>query len=238
LALALPFLTYVAAVLAFLAFLFLVIGLPIFGRESNSLSAARGDFKYNKRYGFWLIVPTIVLEFLSILFFLAAALLYKLFGFGNVMTRSSGSNVNGGRQMLGPGNAFIGPRYGGALYGPNPGACGGGGMVSGPYPYPAFGGGGMVSAPYPYPALVGREPPGLLSEYLTSQGPETYGPTIVRRTVFSSLPQPSITQAMSGQSFSNVTPSYLRAGEPVGPHFTPIINLSGQTLVGPVRRIT
>jgi hypothetical protein len=221
-AIALPFLAYLAALLAFIAFIVLVIGLPIFGRQSNNLSQTRGDVSYNKRYGFWLIVPTIVLEFLAILFFLAAGLLYKFFGYGNLLT-SSGNQTYGGRQMLGKANRLNVPP-----------------MMNMPYGMRApglFGAGGMVSAPYAYPPLAGETGPSLLSEYL-SQRIRPYDPIVVRTAGMSVLPQPSIVRTITSAPVPNVTPAYLRVGEPVGPSFQPIINLTGQTLVGPLQRIS
>lgn len=215
---ALPMLAYLAATMAFLAFIFLVIGLPIFGRESNNLSQTRGDATYSKRYGFWLMVPTIVLEFLSILLFLGAAMVYKLFGFGNLATSStSSSGVYGGRRALGPPNMIMSPSYG--------------------YNPALMGVGGMASNPYPHPVLAGRQPlPSLLSEYLTQQMPQTYNPMILPPMGSGSLLQPSIMRALSAQPFPNVTPAYIRPGQPIGPRFTPIINLSGQTIIGPIMR--
>ena len=70
----LPLLAYLAGGLTFLGFIFLVIGVPIFGKQSNNLSQLRGDATYNKRYGFWLIVPTIILSFLAAVLFLIAGL--------------------------------------------------------------------------------------------------------------------------------------------------------------------
>ena len=215
---ALPMIAYLAAAMAFLAFIFLVIGLPIFGRESNDLSRSRGDAAYNKRYGFWLMVPTIVLEFLSILFFLGAAVLYKLFGFGNLATGSSSSTgAYGGRRVLGPPNMLIPPSYG--------------------YNPALMSVGGMASNPYPNPVMAARQPmPSLLSEYLTQQMPQIYNPMILPPMGAGSLLQPSIMRALSAQSFPNVTPAYIRPGQPIGPRFTPIINLSGQTIIGPIMR--
>jgi hypothetical protein len=78
--------------------------------------------------------------------------------------------------------------------------------------------------------------PSLLSEYLAQRPSRFYGPTVVRSSGLSALPQPSIAGAIANEPLSNVTPAYLRIGEPVGPRFTPIINLTGETLVGPVQR--
>lgn len=119
----LPLLLYLAGVLLLIAFLFLVIGLPIFGKQSNKLSNLQGNASYNKRYGFWLIVPTIVLSFLAGLLFLAAAFLYQKFGFGNIASNSySKRPPYGGNRLLGPANVLA------------PGMYGTGGMM--PYRYP------------------------------------------------------------------------------------------------------
>lgn len=111
-ALILPFLAYLAAGLCFLAFLFLVIGLPIFGEESKKLSNLRGDVSQTKLYGFWLMVPTIIFAFLASLLFAAAGFFYQKFGFGNIATRSHVKPVSGGQRLLGPANAMYGmPAY-------------------------------------------------------------------------------------------------------------------------------
>ena len=228
---ALPLLAYLAAALAFLAFLLLVIGLPIFGRQSNDLSQTRGDATYNKRYGFWLMVPTIVLEFLSVLLLLGAAALYKLFGYGNLATSSSPVPTYGGRRVLGPPNTLVTPAYGTNLALP-----GVGGIASNPT-LPVLG--GIASNPYSSPAVAGRSPlPSLLSEYLTQRMPPYYSQTNLPPVGSGSLPQPSIMRALTPQSLPNVTPAYLRPGQPIGPRFPPIINLSGQTIIGPISRTT
>ncbi|CAF1614169.1 unnamed protein product [Adineta ricciae] len=107
----LPLLAYLAAALAITAFIFLVVGLPIFGRQSNDYSNSRGDYYYNKRYGFWLMVPTIVLEFLAALLFLGAGLLYHKFGYGNIGTNHSGKAIYGRNPIIG-GQRMLGPAYG------------------------------------------------------------------------------------------------------------------------------
>jgi hypothetical protein len=231
----LPHLAHIAAVLAFLAFLFLVIGVPIFGRESNSFSRLRGDYTYSKLYGFWLMIPTIIFEFLAALLFLGAGILYKSSGYGNIASgfgnkssgnfgnRASGNFGNrayGGQRVLGPANMFTGPPNGNMPYGMRPPGF--------------FGAGGMPSAPYPYEQYPGQTEPSLLSEYLNSN----VRPLYVRRTVAGSLPQPSMIPASGGIPLQNMTPDYYRIGEPYGPRFTPIINLTGQTIVGPVQRIS
>ncbi len=210
-ALALPLLSYIAALLALLAFIFLVIGLPVFGRQSNSLSASRGDASYFKRYGFWLMVPTIVLEFLAILFFLAAGFLYKLWGYGDILTGTAanlfGSRLYGGRQALGPPNMLGVPAAANRPYG----------MIPPPIPYamaprPFFGGGNMMPPPYSYQDYDDITEPTLLSQYLAR-----------------SLVGPANSMMLP--------PSYgLQFGQPYGPSFTPIVNLTGQTLIGPIRR--
>jgi hypothetical protein len=234
LATALPYLAYLAALFALLAFIFLVIGLPIFGRESNSFSKARGDATYSKRYGFWLMVPTIVLEFLAILFFLGAGLLYKLFGYGTLATSlrnkpgiygnqnmNFGNTVYGGRQALGPPNILYAPSTGNIPYGATSPAL--------------FGG---PSHSYEYASFPSQTIPSLLSDYLAHRTPQVYGPTVVQSSGLSVLPQPSVIRSITATPMPNVTPAYLRFGEPVGPRFTPIINLSGQTIVGPIQRIS
>jgi hypothetical protein len=234
LAIVLPYLAYVAALFALLAFIFLVIGLPIFGRESNSFSKARGDATYSKRYGFWLMVPTIVLEFLAILFFLGAGILYRLFGYGTIATSvrnkqggfgnqkmNFGNTVYGGQQALGPPNILYPPNIPYGMTSPG-----------------LFGGGGMPPPPYGYSQLTSQTIPSLLSDYLAQRTPQAYGPTIVRSSGLSVLPQPSFIRSITATPMPNVTPSYLRFGEPYGPRFTPIINLSGETIVGPIQRIS
>lgn len=109
----LPFLGYLAGFLTLIGFLFLIIGLPIFGKQSNKLSSLRGDASYNKRYGFWLIVPTIVLSFLAGVLFLIAAFLYQKFGFGNIASNSySRRPPYGGNRLLGPANVLRPGLYG------------------------------------------------------------------------------------------------------------------------------
>ena len=204
-ALILPVIAYLAAVLAFLAFLFLVIGLPIFGRQSNSLSRSRGDVSFNKRYGFWLIVPTIVLEFLAILAFLAAGVLYQLFGFGNFAS-SNRIKPTMGQRMLGPPN-MLNPPYG-------------------MRPFPVLYGGGMMNSPYSSTSSLNRPLPTLLSEYLSERPISYRSPIIIRSTPGNVLPPPSIVRA--GTPLPNVTPAYIRSGEP-------IINLTGTTILGPIQ---
>lgn len=211
-ALLLPILNFAAALLAFLAFLFLVIGLPIFGEQSNDFSASRGDATYNKRYGFWLMVPTIVLEFLSILCFAASGVLYRLYGFGNITSSLGKSHpIYGGQRMLGPPISMSRPQYGfGAPW-----------MGRMSPPLPAF------PPPMPYSPMTQRSiVPGLLSEYLSQQSSQFLQPTILPPIALN--PAPQIMPAAS----------YLRAGEPAGPPFQPIINLTGRTIVGPLRTIT
>ena len=216
-ALILPILAYVAAVLAFLAFLFLVIGLPIFGRQSNDLSRARGDVSYNKRYGFWLMVPTIVLEFLAILAFLAAGILYKLFGFGNIAS-SSRAKPYMGQRMLGPANMLNLPPNTNPPYGMRP--------------FPVLYGGGMLGSPYSSTSSVNQPLPSLLSEYLSER------PIVIRAAGAGVLPQPSIIPAGPFGPRSSVTPAYVRSSEPILQTSAPIINLSGKTILGPLQRIS
>lgn len=249
LAAAIPFLAYLAAGLAFIAFILLVIGLPIFGRQSNNYSATRRDVQYNKRYGFWLMVPTIVLEFLAILFFLAAGLLYRYFGFGNIAssfrTRPPpyGKTIYGGQQRAALPHMIPVPATLGIPYGNGPPVSyGTGGMIA----PPIYGTGGMASPSMYSPSLGGRSPystpqfphhgvPSLLSQYLAQRSPQLQGPTIVRSSTLTVLPQPSIIPGPSS-SLSGVTPAYLRIAEPVGPRFNPIVNLSGETIIGPIQR--
>ena len=207
----LPMIAYIAALLAFVAFLLLVIGLPIFGRQSNDFSALRGDANYGKRYGFWLIVPTIVLEFLSIFFFLAAGILYRMFGFGNIGTKLSSNNIYGGQRMLG-GPVMVPPTSYGF------GAPWLGRFSSPPSPLPP---------PLPYSPFTQRSiVPGLLSEYLAQQSNQSYTATILPPIALN--PAPQIMPAAS----------YLRSELPGGPPFQPIINMTGRTIVGPVRVVT
>jgi hypothetical protein len=100
----LPLLAYLAGGLTLIGFLFLIIGLPIFGQQANQLSNLRGDATHNKRYGFWLIVPTIILSFLASILFLITGFLYQKFGFGNFATHSYSRRPYGGQRLLGPPN--------------------------------------------------------------------------------------------------------------------------------------
>ncbi|CAF0888251.1 unnamed protein product [Adineta ricciae] len=200
----LPLLAYLAAALAIMAFIFLVIGLPIFGRQSNDYSNVRGDYYYNKRYGFWLMVPTIILEFLAALLFLGAALLYRKSGYGNIGTNLSSKTINmrnpiiGGQRMLGPAYGFRPP----------------------------------VLPPVPYSP---RTEPSLLSQYLTQRViPYDRPPSTLR--IVGALPQPSIVRATGVPVIHSAPPAYYRFGEPVGPPFKPIVNLTSETIVGPLIR--
>ncbi|UJR22819.1 hypothetical protein I4U23_025849 [Adineta vaga] len=197
----LPLLAFLAAVLALMAFIFLVIGLPIFGRQSNDYSNVRGDYYYNKRYGFWLMVPTIVLEFLAALLFLAAALLYKKSGYGNLGSGVSSKAINMRNPIMG-GQQMLGPAYG-------------------------------FRPPVPF---VPRTEPSLLSQYLTQRVTQPYDQPPALLRIASSLPQPSIVRATGVPIAHNPAPAYYRIGEPVGPPFKPIINLTGETIVGPLLR--
>ncbi|CAF3825688.1 unnamed protein product [Rotaria sp. Silwood1] len=229
----LPLIAYVAAFFALISFIFLVIGLPIFGRQANALSAAQGNYTYGHLYGFWLIVPTIVLEFLAMLFFLAAAVLYKLCGYGNILS-GLGKTVGGGQQVLGPYNK-VGKTYGvGPAYGMGvPGAdwLAGMGAPGANLPY-GMGAPGLYPASAPPYHLA----PTLLSQYLNQQVPRPAPQLVARLVTVSSLPQPSIARAIAPAPMPNVLPDYYRIGEPAGPPFRPIINLTGQTLVGPLIR--
>lgn len=120
----LPLLAYLAAALCLLAFIFLVIGLPIFGRQSNKLSDLQGDLRHSKRYGFWLMVPTIIFAFIAAILFGIAAFFYQKFGFGNIATHSKSRGPSGGQRLLGPANVLPGmacganPMYGMPSYVP------------------------------------------------------------------------------------------------------------------------
>jgi hypothetical protein len=208
----LPLLAYVAAGLTFLAFLFLIIGVPIFGQQSNSLSQTMGDTSYNKRYGFWLMIPTILFTFFAAILFLIAAFLYQRFGYGNLATHSYTRRPYGGQQMLGPANVLRGMPYAA-----RPGYYGAGGMMGNPYQNQALGG---------YPA------PSLLSQYIAQRMPRY--PAVVRRTVISTLPQPSAVTV--GATPAYVTPAYYRAASVARPSAAPVINLTGRALYGPVVR--
>jgi hypothetical protein len=201
----LPLLAYLAGGLTFIAFLFLVIGLPIFGKQSNNLSQLQGNATYNKRYGFWLIVPTIILSFLAAILFLITGFFYQRFGFGNIASNSYSQRPYGGQQLLGPANAL-------------------GGM-----PYAARPGYGMMYNQYQ--GLAGLAQPSLLSQYIAQRMPRYYGPVVVRRTVISALPQPSIAPIVSQPVY--VTPAYYRNPVAAQPAYGPLINLTGSTLVGP-----
>jgi hypothetical protein len=225
LALILPLIAYLAAFLALIAFVFLVVGLPIFGRQSNDFSAQRGDAVYYKRYGFWLMVPTIVLEFLAILFFLGAGVLYKLCGYGNMlagMGNSSGNYSNkpyGGQQVLGPPNVLSLPAAANIPYRMPPPPM----MPYEPPPPPIIPY-GIPPPAFPFPSFVETEPT-LLSQYLAQSLARPYSASLQPPMNLGRFPQPSF-----------LTPSNLQPGQPYGPSFTPIINLTGETLVGPIQR--
>ncbi|CAF1332034.1 unnamed protein product [Adineta steineri] len=217
----LPLLAYLAAILALIAFIFLVVGLPIFGRQSSIYSRVRGDYSYTKRYGFWLMVPTIVLEFLAILFFAAAGFLYKKYGYGNIANSFNNkshylrdNNVYGGKQKLGLPSFLTGPS-----------------VIPAPVPIPygvrpPYAIGGNRPPPNPYLTTQTMTEPSLLSQYLAQRVTPLYESAPIQLTSGSLLPQPTIARVVSGRGLNNVTPSYYRFGEPVGPQFTPIINYS------------
>ena len=219
---ALPLLTFAASLLALLAFIFLVIGLPIFGRQSDDFSVSRGDAIYNKRYGFWLMVPTIVLEFLAILCFLGSGILYKLHGFGNLATKSFKNAIYGGMRMAGIPNMIAPPAYGIVPQTMN---------ID-----------GLSVAPRSSSPSIGLSPPitTLLSEYLRQRTASPNNQTIVLQPLFSgtTLPQPSIMRSLSVESLANAIPAYVRAEPSSTPSFSPIINLTGRTIFGPVRRLS
>lgn len=119
----LPLLCYLAGGLTLIGFLFLIIGLPIFAQQSDRLSDLRVDATRSKRYGFWLMVPTIILSFIAGVLFLVAGFLYQKFGFGNIATNAYTKRPYGGQRLLGPANYLGGMPYMGA-----PGMYGAGAM--------------------------------------------------------------------------------------------------------------
>lgn len=207
----LPLLAYLAGGLTLLSVVFLIIGIAIFGRQSDNLSSLRNDATHSKRYGFWLIVPTIILAFFAGVLFLVAAFLYQRFGFGNFASHSYSRRPYGGQRLLGPANVLRGMPYAAA-----PGMYGIGGMMGNPYQMAG-----------------GYRQPSLLSQYIVQRIPRSYAPIAIRHTVVSVLPQPSIARAV-GQPAAYVTPAYYRAPSIVRPAYAPVINLTGQTMVGPV----
>jgi hypothetical protein len=208
----LPLLAYLAGGLTFIGFLFLIIGLPIFGQRSNNLSKLQGDATYNKRYGFWLIVPTIVLSFLAAILFLVTGFLYQKFGFGNLASHSYSRRPYGGQRLLGPSNVLRGMPYAAA-----PGLYGIPGMMANPYQ-----------------AYPGLQQPSLLSQYIAQRMPRYTGPVAVRQTFISALPQPSIIPVVGQPTY--VTPAYYRAPAVLQPPYAPVVNLTGRTILGPVVR--
>jgi len=211
----LPLLAFGAAIVIILAMIFLIIGLAIFGREADNLSNNRGDAQHNHRYGFWLIVPTIVLSFVAGILWAAAGALYQKFGFGNIATRGIG------------------------FYGGNRN------QIRGPYPPLYTGGGMLANPYNPYNPLAGapRPPTTLLSQFI-AQGIPRYtglsppgnlppGTIAVQRTAYvprSLLPQPSIVRAMApGPVIQTAAPSYIRA---------PTVNLTGQPIVYSARPVS
>lgn len=206
-ALLLPILSYGAGVLTLLGFVFLIIGLPIFAQQSANLSKSRGDARYSRRYGFWLIVPTIILAFIAAVLFFVAAVFYQKFGFGNIASGGGGRRAVGGQRLLGPANFLRGLPYAAAIPG----------LYSGVAPYASR-----------LPAVPMRQP-SLLSQYIAQRVPRTYGPVVVRRTVVTAVSPPSVVPAATYVRPTYVRPTYYRA---------PVVNLTGQTLVGPlVRRL-
>jgi len=203
----LPLLAFLAGILTFIGFLFLVIGLPIFGKESNNLSQLQGDASYNKRYGFWLMVPTIILSFLAAVLFLITGFFYQKFGFGNIASNSFSRRPYGGQQLLGPANLLGG------------------------IPYAARPGYGMIYNPYQNQGFSGVAQPSLLSQYIAQRMPRYYGPIAVRRTVISVLPQPSIAPIVSRPVYA--APAYYRNPVAAQAGNAPPINLTGSALVGP-----
>ena len=199
----LPLLCYLAGGLTLIGFLFLIIGLPIFGRQSDQLSDLRGDATRSKRYGFWLMVPTIILSFIAGVLFLVAGFLYQKFGFGNIATNAYTKRPYGGQRLLGPANYLGGMPYmgGPGIYGMNP-----------------------------YQPLAGAQP-SLLSQYIAQRMPQYYPPTAVRRAPAAVLPQPSVIPVIGQPAY--VTPAYSRLPVVAQPLGAAPINLSGRTIVGP-----
>jgi hypothetical protein len=195
----LPRLIFLAGALISIAFVFLIIGLPIFGRESDNLSKLRLDASYSKRYGFWLFVPTIILAFLAAIIFLVTGFLYQRFGFGNLASNSHNGRNFGGSRSRGPPNFLRGMPYGNIP-----------GMYTG-------------VRPNQYPVIPNLRQTSLLSQYIAQRIPRYYGPIVVRQPIGIGQLQPSIRQAV----YQRAAPSYYRA---------PIINLTGQSLVGPAVR--
>ncbi|CAF0924663.1 unnamed protein product [Didymodactylos carnosus] len=122
----LPLLIFAGAILAFLSFLFLVIGLPIFARSANNLSKNRGDAQWNHLYGLWLIVPTIILEFLAGILWALTGFVYRKSGYGNIGTRAiarprviqkpAQNGTNNLAMYRGAGAPFLTGGYGRPLY--------------------------------------------------------------------------------------------------------------------------
>ncbi|CAF1385845.1 unnamed protein product [Rotaria magnacalcarata] len=176
----LPLLAYVAGALTVLGFIFLIIGLPIFGQQSNNLSKLRGDATYNKHYGFWLIVPTIILAFLAAILFIVTGYYYQRHGFGNLASHSYSRRPYGGQRLLGPANLLNGMPYAA---------------------YPR-----MMPNPYQYQTAL--QGPSLLSQYIARRMPQYYGPSVIRRASATAFPQPSIIRATGQPPY--VAPAYYR----------------------------
>lgn len=70
-------LAFVTGTLALLSFLFLVIGIPIFSQQADNLANLQGAMHYSKRYGFWFMIPTLVLEFLGSILFLLTGIFHQ-----------------------------------------------------------------------------------------------------------------------------------------------------------------
>lgn len=200
----LPLLAYLAGGLTLIGFLFLIIGLPIFGKESDRLSDLRGDANRTKRYGFWLIVPTIILSFIAGILFLVAGFLYQKFGFGNFATNAYSKRPYGGQRLLGPANYL-------------------GGM-----PYMARP--GMYGLGNPYQPIAAPQP-SLLSQYIAQRMPRYYAPVAMRRAPVTVLPQPSVIPIVGQPAY--VTPAYSRGPVVAQPLSAAPINLTGRTIVGP-----
>ena len=205
----LPVICFVAGSLMAIGFVFLIIGLPIFGKESDSLSQLRGDANFSKRYGFWLMVPTIILAFISAILFFVAGVFYQRFGFGNIASHSQSRGPYGGKRQLGPANFLRGMPY---------------------FPLP-----GAYGNPYMYSGALGFRQPSLLSQYIAQRVPRYYSAPPAQRVIVTTLPQPTISRSLITTP-TYVTPSYYRAPTIIRRTYTPVINLSGQTLTGPIIR--
>ena len=188
LAAVLPLTAYIAGALTFLGFFFLIIGIPIFGEESDELSELRGDATFNKLYGFDFMIAAIVLSFFAAIVLAIAGFLYQQFGFGNIASHSISQRVYRGQQRLGQPNVLESRSD-----------------VNG---YPTITQG---SLPYSTNLTTGT----LLSGYVARRMPRYYGPTIVPRTGVTGLPQPTLAQSTAAPPY--VLPDYYRTPSAVSP---------------------